>query len=158
MAELQRGADLIARGQLEVCIMWLPVSLAIILVCYLDIGGFSSFIIVIPLFLVIGICMCCIFCTLCCVSSVNVDAMSDSVFDHSRSAEAPDDNIYSESRSSNYYSETDSLLRKTSRGAARQQQQQASAAGTSSSTVYSSASNTSKPRAETPNRNKVDID
>ena len=56
LAEYQRSLDLIAQGQLEMCSIWFPASLAVLLVCYLEIGGFSTFIILIPLFLVIGAC------------------------------------------------------------------------------------------------------
>lgn len=129
LAELQRGADLIARGQLEMCTMWLPVSLAVLLVCYLVIGGFSSFIVLIPIFLIIGICMCCVFCTLCCAVSVDVDKMDTHGFDRSRADKHdPSDSAHSEPRKE--YTETDPLLRP--RGNARQQSETNAPAGSSS--------------------------
>jgi hypothetical protein len=118
LAELKRGADLIARGQLEMCTMWLPVSLAILFVCYLMIGGFSSFFVLIPVFLIIGICMCCVFCTLCCAVSVDVDKMDTHGFDRSKTdMHEPSDSSHSEPRKE--YTETDPLLRPRSN--ARQQ-------------------------------------
>jgi hypothetical protein len=53
-AELQRGYALIAAGRSEMCFLWLPISIAILVVCKLEFGNYSYFIVLIPLFIIIG--------------------------------------------------------------------------------------------------------
>ena len=54
MSEAHRGLSLIAMGQSELCMLWFPISLSVLSLCYLQIGGFSAFIIMIPVFLIVG--------------------------------------------------------------------------------------------------------
>ena len=76
-AEYQRGMTLVALGNSESCGLFLPVTISTLLLLYLTIGGFSSFIVMIPIFIIIGCCMCCTFCSLAFVSNVDVDKMEE---------------------------------------------------------------------------------
>ena len=42
LAEAQRGLSLLAMGQSELCALWGPASLSILIVCYLEIGNLPS--------------------------------------------------------------------------------------------------------------------
>ena len=76
-AEYQRAMTLVALGNSENCGLLMPVAIMTLLVLYLTVGGFSAFIVMIPVFILIGCCMCCTFCSLAFVSNVDVDKMEE---------------------------------------------------------------------------------
>ena len=76
-AEMKRAASLILLGNGTMCNIFLPLSLVVLLMLYLSVGGFSAFIVMIPIFLVVGCFMCCTFCGLYFLSSVDVDKLQE---------------------------------------------------------------------------------
>ena len=76
-AEYQRGMALIALGNSESCFLFVPVTLTVLLLLYLNFGGFSAFVVMIPIFILITCCMCGVFCSLALFANVDVDKMEE---------------------------------------------------------------------------------
>mmetsp|Transcript_23883 Transcript_23883/g.35039 ORF Transcript_23883/g.35039 Transcript_23883/m.35039 type:complete len:532 (+) Transcript_23883:59-1654(+) len=78
MMKAQHGQELLAAGSTVCCTLAFPVFIAVLLVCRLEAATFSTFIILIPVFLVLGCCCCGVGCGLCFFSSVDLDQFEGS--------------------------------------------------------------------------------
>lgn len=80
--ELQSHASFLCLGQI------FPLFMAIMLVCRLQVNDYSTFFIILPVFLVLGSCCCLVFCGLCCLSFVDTEGLEEEMLKSPASGEA----------------------------------------------------------------------
>lgn len=71
-----QGAELLSLSQSSCIVTTLgPLLIALLLVCRLEVSSYSTFIIIIPVFITIGCCFCLTFGVICCLSTVDTDSL-----------------------------------------------------------------------------------
>jgi hypothetical protein len=73
LVKYQQGNTLKSSSFVFCCGQFVPLFMAIMLVCRLQISDYSTFFIILPIFLIIGCCCCGVFCALCGLSMVDMD-------------------------------------------------------------------------------------
>ena len=74
--KMQQGVELLSISQSSCVITTIgPLLIALLLVCRLEVSTYSTFIIIIPIFLAIGCCFCITFGIICCLSNVDADSL-----------------------------------------------------------------------------------
>jgi hypothetical protein len=77
LVRFQQGNELIAYSSLICMTQLIPLFMAIMLVCRLQNGSYSTFLIILPVFVLLG-CVCCVvFCGLCCLSAIDMDSLEE---------------------------------------------------------------------------------
>lgn len=71
----QHGQELVMAGSVGLCVQLGPLLMALLLISRLEVSFFSTFIIIFPVFAVLGCCFCAVCCTFCCLSNVDTDSM-----------------------------------------------------------------------------------
>lgn len=75
----QHGAELLSVSQSSCVFTTIgPLLIALLLVCRLEVSTYSTFIIIIPIFVAIGCCFCVTFGVICCLSNVDTDSLENS--------------------------------------------------------------------------------
>jgi hypothetical protein len=77
MMKATHGQELMAAGTMGCCFQAGPLLMALLLVSRLEVSQFSTFIILIPVFLVIGCCICGVSCSLCVLTNMDMDEMGE---------------------------------------------------------------------------------
>ncbi len=77
VARLQQGNELLSSSFFGCLFQAVPLFMALMLVCRLQVSSYSTFLIILPVFLSIGCCCCAVFCTICCLSVVDMDGLND---------------------------------------------------------------------------------
>jgi len=77
--KFQQGNELIGASQTSCLFTTLgPLLIAILLVCRLEVSSYSTFIIIIPIFISIGCCFCMVFGIICCLSNIDTESLEKS--------------------------------------------------------------------------------
>lgn len=75
MIKIQHGQELAATGAATVIFQLAPIFISILLVVRLQGGEYSTFIILLPIYLAIFCCLCGVGCGLCCLSNIDTEAL-----------------------------------------------------------------------------------
>jgi hypothetical protein len=74
--KFQQGSELVGASQTSCIFTTLgPLLIALLLVCRLEVSTYSTFIIIIPVFIVIGCCFCMVFGVIFCLSNVDAESL-----------------------------------------------------------------------------------
>jgi hypothetical protein len=73
LSRFQQGNDLKSNSFLTCIVQLIPLFMTVMLVCRLQISSYSTFLIILPVFIGIGCCCCIVFCGLLCLSVVDTD-------------------------------------------------------------------------------------
>lgn len=79
LAEYQQGAALKQSASSMGCSIYIPLFMAIMLVCRLEEDTYSTFLIILPVFIGLGCCFCLVFCTYCCFASIDVSELEEEI-------------------------------------------------------------------------------
>lgn len=79
MTKLQQGRELLSSSFFSCVFQAMPLFMAIMLVCRLQVSSYSTFLIILPVFIIIGCCCCVVFCGICCLASVDMDELEKEV-------------------------------------------------------------------------------
>lgn len=77
LAQFQQGNDLMSNSFFLCIAQAVPLFMAIMLVCRLEVSTYSTFLIILPVFLFIGCCCCIVFCGLLCLSVVDTNELEE---------------------------------------------------------------------------------
>ena len=89
--KFQQGNELVGASQTSCLFTTLgPLLIAILLVCRLEVSSYSTFIIIIPVFIVIGCCFCTVFGVICCLSNIDAESLEKGN-EHGESANADEE-------------------------------------------------------------------
>ncbi len=77
MVKLQQGNELLSSSFFGCLFQAIPLFMAVMLVCRLQISSYSTFLIILPVFLIVGCCCCVVFCGICCLSVVDMDGINE---------------------------------------------------------------------------------
>ena len=77
MVKFQQGGTLSATSTWTCISQIAPLFMAVLLVSRLDATFISTFVIILPIFLVLGCCCCAVFCGVCCLSCINMDGLEE---------------------------------------------------------------------------------
>eukprot|EP01038_Epipyxis_sp_PR26KG_P004929 gene4929-6897_t len=91
--KFQQGKELHAQSSFLCSAQIFPLLMAILLVCRLQTSShYSTFIIIIPIFLTVGCCCCFVFCGICCLSNLDMSAMAEAAEKQNQSSDPNGDN------------------------------------------------------------------
>lgn len=79
LAQFQQGNDLMSNSFFLCIAQAVPLFMAIMLVCRLEVSTYSTFLIILPVFLFIGCCCCIVFCGLLCLSVVDTNELEEEI-------------------------------------------------------------------------------
>lgn len=79
MTKLQHGRELLSSSFFSCLFQAIPLFMAIMLVCRLQVSSYSTFLIILPVFIIIGCCCCVVFCGICCLANVDMDELEKEV-------------------------------------------------------------------------------
>ena len=77
MVRLQQGNELLSSSFFGCLFQAVPLFMALMLVCRLQVSSYSTFLIILPVFIVLGCCCCVVFCGICCLSVMDMDGMNE---------------------------------------------------------------------------------
>jgi hypothetical protein len=79
LAQFQQGNDLMSNSFFLCIAQAVPLFMAIMLVCRLEVSSYSTFLIILPVFLFIGCCCCIVFCGLLCLTVVDTNELEEEI-------------------------------------------------------------------------------
>lgn len=77
LVKFQQGNELLAFASLTCITQLIPLFMAIMLVCRLQNGSYSTFLIILPVFIILGCGCCIVFCGICCLSAIDMDSLEE---------------------------------------------------------------------------------
>ncbi len=86
MVKLQQGNELLSTSFFGCIFQAIPLFMAIMLVCRLQVSDYSTFLIILPVFLILGCCCCLVFCGICCMTVLDMDGLNEEMEKQQREA------------------------------------------------------------------------
>lgn len=86
MVKMQQGNELLSSSFFGCLFQAVPLFMAVMLVCRLQTSDYSTFLIILPVFLFLGCCCCLVFCGICCMSVLDMDGLNEEMEKQSREA------------------------------------------------------------------------
>ncbi len=94
MQKLHESNELHASSNIGCCMQCIPLFIFLTLVSRLEVSTFSTFLILLPIFAIIGCCLCTVCCGLCYLSNVDAEHVGDHVDDSGGSSSSAGELIH----------------------------------------------------------------
>lgn len=79
MAKIQQAQQMVSHASTNLMLLAIPVFVLIMLVCRLQGGDYSTFLIILPVFIILGCTCLCVFCGLICLANVDTDKLKEEI-------------------------------------------------------------------------------